>query len=76
VIVGKAKGLARVRTEGLLRYGTSRLAWLPNNALKLTRSHGRGRMEALRATMRRLSGPLQLNAMFVGRVSTSVGRSE
>jgi hypothetical protein len=35
-----------------------------NKAFKLTRSHGLCRMEALRATMRRLSGPSQLNAML------------
>jgi hypothetical protein len=35
-----------------------------NNAFKLTRSDGLFRMEALRATMRRCSGPSQLNAMF------------
>jgi hypothetical protein len=43
-----------------------------NNAFKLTRSHGLYRMEALRATMRRLSGPSQLNAMF-GRHHSSGG---
>jgi hypothetical protein len=43
------------------------LAHVPqNNAFKLTRSHGRRRMEALRATMRRWRGPSQLNAMFDG----------
>jgi hypothetical protein len=46
-----------------------------NKALKLTRSHGGIRMEALRATMRRLSGPLQLNAMFGRRVSMDRVRS-
>jgi hypothetical protein len=37
-----------------------------NNAFKLTRSVGLSRMEALRATMRRLPRPSQLNAMFDG----------
>jgi hypothetical protein len=46
-----------------------RLAVAPgpqNNALKLTRSIGLRRMEALRATMRRQQWPSQLNAMFGG----------
>jgi hypothetical protein len=37
-----------------------------NKAFKLTRSIGPSHMEALRATMRRLLGPSQLNAMFDG----------
>jgi hypothetical protein len=37
-----------------------------NNAFKLTRSIGLGGMEALRATMRGLRRPSQLNAMFCG----------
>jgi hypothetical protein len=37
---------------------------LSNKALKLTRSIGLSRMEALRATMRWLRRPSQLNAMF------------
>jgi hypothetical protein len=40
---------------------------LQNNAFKLTRSIGLSRMEALRATMRRLRRPSQLNAMLDGR---------
>jgi hypothetical protein len=41
------------------------LAHVPQNkAFKLTRSIGPKRMEALRATMRWLRRPSQLNAMF------------
>jgi hypothetical protein len=36
----------------------------PNKAFKLTRSIGLRRMEALRATMRRVLRPSQLNAML------------
>jgi hypothetical protein len=39
---------------------------LSNKALKLTRAIGLSRMEALRATMRWLRRPSQLNAMFCG----------
>jgi hypothetical protein len=46
---------------------------LSNKAFKLTRSHGLCRMEALRATMRRLNGPSQLNAMFGGPSPCIVG---
>jgi hypothetical protein len=46
----------------------------PNKAFKLTRSHGLCRMEALRATMRWLRGPSQLNAMFCGPQSDPEGR--
>jgi hypothetical protein len=47
-----------------------------NNALKLTRSIGLRRMEALRATMRRQLRPSQLNAMLDGRLSIQQGRRD
>jgi hypothetical protein len=44
-----------------------------NKAFKLTRSIGLGRMEALRATMRRRLRPSQLNAMLGGLLTQSSG---
>jgi hypothetical protein len=47
---------------------------LSNKALKLTRAIGLSRMEALRATMRWLRRPSQLNAMFCGPQRAPAGR--